>query len=85
VPTAKEQGFDIDWPIWRGYYVGKDVSDEDYNWWVDALKKMAATPEFAKEREARGLFEFTLLGQDFENRVKEDVARFKVLAKESGM
>lgn len=85
VPTAKEQGFDIDWPVWRGYYVGKDVSDADYNWWLDAFKKASQTPEFAKEREARGLFEFTMLGKDFEDRVKADVARFKVLAKESGM
>ena len=41
--------------------------------------------EFAKEREARGLFEFTLLGKGFEDRVKADVERFKVLAKEAGM
>ncbi|MBO3760924.1 tripartite tricarboxylate transporter substrate binding protein [Ciceribacter sp. L1K23] len=85
VPTAREQGYDIDWPVWRGYYVGKDVSDADYDWWVKAFETAAATPEFAKEREARGLFEFTLLGKAFEDRVKEDVARFKILAKEAGM
>ncbi len=85
VPTAREQGFDIDWPVWRGYYVGKDVSDADYDWWVSAFEKMSKTPEFAKEREARGLFEFTLLGKDFDKRVKDDVARFKILAKEAGM
>ncbi|ASY66732.1 Tricarboxylate transport protein TctC (plasmid) [Sinorhizobium sojae CCBAU 05684] len=85
VPTAKEQGFDIDWPVWRGYYVGKDVSDAEYEWWVKAFESASQTPEFAKEREARGLFEFTLLGKDFEDRVKADVERFKVLAKEAGM
>ncbi|MCM2293897.1 tripartite tricarboxylate transporter substrate-binding protein [Allorhizobium sp. BGMRC 0089] len=85
VPTAKEQGYDIDWPVWRGYYVGKDVSEEDYKWWTDAFRKVSATPEFAKEREARGLFEFTLIGKDFEDRVKADVARYKILAKESSM
>ncbi|HCL63457.1 MAG TPA: tricarboxylic transporter [Rhizobium sp.] len=85
VPTAREQGFDIDWPVWRGYYVGKDVSDADYDWWVAAFDTMSKTPEFAKEREARGLFEFTMLGRDFDKRVKDDVARFKILAKEAGM
>lgn len=85
VPTACEQGFDIDWPVWRGYYVSKDVSDADYDWWAQSFEKVAATPEFAKEREARGLFEFTLVGKAFEDRVKEDVERFKVLAKEAGM
>jgi putative tricarboxylic transport membrane protein len=85
VPTAREQGFDIDWPVWRGYYVGKDVSDADYDWWVQAFEAMAKTPEFARERDARGLFEFTLIGSAFDARVKQDVERFKVLAKEAGM
>jgi putative tricarboxylic transport membrane protein len=85
VPTAREQGFDIDWPVWRGFYVGKEVSDADYDWWVQAFKNAMATPEFAKEREARGLFEFKSFGKDFDERVKKDVAQFKILAKEAGM
>ncbi|OHV89269.1 Bug family tripartite tricarboxylate transporter substrate binding protein [Mesorhizobium sp. ORS 3428] len=85
VPTAREQGFDIDWPIWRGYYVGKDVSDADYDWWAKAFETASKTPEFAKEREERGLFEFTMIGKPFEDRVKADVVRFKQLAKEAGM
>jgi putative tricarboxylic transport membrane protein len=85
VPTAREQGIDIDWIVWRGYYVGKDVSDDDYNWWVESLKKLSATPEFAAEREARGLFEFTLVGQEFDDKVKADVTRFKALAEEAGL
>ncbi|WP_310241195.1 Bug family tripartite tricarboxylate transporter substrate binding protein [Rhizobium rosettiformans] len=84
IPTAKEQGYDIEWPVWRGYYVGKDVSDADYDWWVKAFDAMSKTPEFAKERDARGLFEFTMLGKDFDDRVKSDVAKFKVMAKEAG-
>ncbi len=84
IPTAKEQGFDIEWPVWRGFYVGKDVSDADYDWWVKAFDTMSKTPEFAKERETRGLFEFTMLGKDFDDRVKSDVAKFKILAKEAG-
>ena len=30
VPTAKEQGFDIEWPIIRGFYVGPKVSDAEF-------------------------------------------------------
>ncbi|GAB1583549.1 Bug family tripartite tricarboxylate transporter substrate binding protein [Phyllobacterium phragmitis] len=85
VPTAKEQGIDIEWPVWRGYYVGKNVSDADYNWWVDSFKKLVETPEFKKEREARGLYEYTVIGKEFDEQVRADVARFKVLAKEAGM
>ncbi|WP_104666071.1 Bug family tripartite tricarboxylate transporter substrate binding protein [Ensifer adhaerens] len=85
VPTAKEQGVDIEWPVWRGYYVGKDVSDADYKWWADAFTKLVATPEFVKEREARGLYEYTQVGDAFDQQVKADVARFKIIAKEAGM
>ncbi len=85
VPTTFEQGVAIDWPIWRGLYVGPKVSDADYKWWVDTLAKLTKTPEFLKEREARGLFAFDLLGADYDRRVKADVVRFKALAKEAGL
>ena len=37
VPTAKEQGFDIEWPIIRGFYLGPKVSDADYKVWADTF------------------------------------------------
>lgn len=85
VPTAREQGLDVDWVVWRGYYVGKNVSDADYRFWVESFRKLSQTPEFAKEREARGLFPFTLLGPEFEDAVKKDVQRFKTLAADAGL
>lgn len=85
LPTTFEAGYQIDWPIWRGVYVGPGVSDADYKWWADTLAKLATTPEFAKEREVRGLFAFDLFGADYDKRVKADVARFKQLAKEAGL
>ncbi len=30
IPTAKEQGFNVEWPIIRGFYLGPKVSDADY-------------------------------------------------------
>jgi putative tricarboxylic transport membrane protein len=85
IPTTFEQGYRIDWPIWRGLYVGPKVTDAEYNWWVDTLKKLSKTPEFAKEREARGLFAFDLIGADYDKRVKADVVKFRALAKEAGL
>jgi len=85
IPTTFEQGYAIDWPIWRGVYVGPKVSDAEYNWWVDTLGKLVKTPEFQKERDARGLFAFDSIGAAYEKRVKADVERFKTLAKEAGL
>jgi putative tricarboxylic transport membrane protein len=85
LPTAKEQGFDISWPIWRGFYVGPNVSDADYNWWVDTFKKLVTTPEFQAARQDRGLFPYDKIGAEYDAQVKKDVARFKQLATEAGL
>lgn len=85
VPTAKELGYDMEWPIWRGVYVGPKVSDAEYKWWADTIAKLVTTPEFKKEQEARGLFPFELTGAAYDARVKADVKKFKALAAEAGL
>ncbi|UOD35069.1 tripartite tricarboxylate transporter substrate binding protein [Deferribacteraceae bacterium V6Fe1] len=85
IPTAKEQGYDVVWTIWRGYYMGPKVTDEQYNYWVDLLNRLVKTDEFKKEREARGLYPFTKIGKEFDDYIKKDVKRFKELAKEAGL
>ena len=39
VPTAKEQGYDVQWPIIRGFYTGPKVSDADFKAWPDAVQE----------------------------------------------
>jgi putative tricarboxylic transport membrane protein len=85
VPTAKEQGYDIEWPIIRGFYVGPKVSDADYNWWVATFNKTMATPEFAKEQEQGGLFPFNRTGADLDRFVKERTVAYGELAKSFGL
>ncbi|GAA5233422.1 tripartite tricarboxylate transporter substrate binding protein [Verticiella sediminum] len=85
VPTAKEQGYDIEWPIIRGYYVGPKVSDEDYDWWVEAFKKTTASPQFADLQRQQGLFPLNLIGDDLDRYVKERVKLYAEQAKEFGL
>ena len=85
VPTAKEQGFDIEWPIIRGFYLGPKVSDADYKAWVDAFNKMMATPAFNKLRAERGLFPFAKTGTDLDAFVKQRVAFYRTLAADFGL
>ncbi|MDO6462475.1 tripartite tricarboxylate transporter substrate binding protein [Granulosicoccaceae sp. 1_MG-2023] len=85
IPTAKEQGYDISWPIVRGFYVGPEVSDADYNWWVESFDKMLASEEFDELRTARGLFPFDLTGEELDTFVKERVSEFETLAAEFGL
>ncbi|HEY3591407.1 MAG TPA: tripartite tricarboxylate transporter substrate binding protein, partial [Buttiauxella sp.] len=66
IPTAKEQGFDLVWPIIRGFYVGPKVSDAEYQWWVDTFNTLQKTEDFKKQRDLRGLFEFNMTGQELD-------------------
>jgi len=84
-PTAKEQGYDVVWNIWRGYYLPPKVSDDEFQWWVEKLTQLSKTEEFAKEREARGLYPFTKIGKEFDVFAKKQVADFRVLAMEAGL
>ncbi len=64
IPTAREQGFDVEWTIMRGFYMGGKVSDADYNVWVDAFKAAYATEAFAKVQADKGLLPLNLAGDD---------------------
>ncbi|MEO6280250.1 tripartite tricarboxylate transporter substrate binding protein [Roseateles sp.] len=85
VPTAKELGFDIEWPIIRGFYVGPKVSDADYKVWADTFSKMMATPAYAKLRSERGLFPFSKTGADAASYVKSRVADYRKMAADFGL
>ncbi|WP_052444877.1 Bug family tripartite tricarboxylate transporter substrate binding protein [Chromohalobacter japonicus] len=85
IPTAAEQGYDVQWPIWRGYYMGPNVSDEAYQKWVDRMSQLAQSKEFAELRKDRGLFPMSRFGPEFNDYVLEQVDQFESLANEVGL
>ncbi len=85
VPTAAEQGYDIEWPIIRGYYVGPKVSDQDYQWWVEAFQKAMADPGFAKLQQQQGLFPLNMVGAELDSYVKQRVKDYAKQAEEFGL
>lgn len=85
VPTAKEQGYEIEWPIIRGFYVGPKVKDADYKVWADTFARMMATKEYDKLREERGLFPFAMTGAELDAYVKRQVQQYRKLADEFGL
>lgn len=82
IATAIEQGYPVIWPIWRGYYLPPDISDDDYNWWVNTLRRLVNTNVFKKERERLQLFPFTLIGPEFDKFVKKNVRQLRNIARE---
>ncbi|MDO9434838.1 tripartite tricarboxylate transporter substrate binding protein [Hydrogenophaga sp.] len=85
IPTAAEEGFNVEWPIVRGFYVGPKVSDADYKAWVDAFAKMMATPSYMKLLDERGLFPLAITGAPLDAYVKKQVAGYRKLAEDFGL
>lgn len=56
VPTAREQGLDLVWPSIRGFYMGPQVSEADFNTWIHHFERLLALPEWAALRERHGLY-----------------------------
>ena len=85
IPTAKEQGYDIEWPTWRGFYMGPNVTDTAYQTWVARLKKLVATDQFKTMRTQQGLFPEARFGADFDEYVVNQAHEFEALARQVGL
>jgi putative tricarboxylic transport membrane protein len=85
VATAKEQGFNIEWPIIRGFYMGPKVSDADFKAWTDTFTKIMTTPGFTKLQQERGLFPFSMTGAELDAYIKRTTGNYRTLAGEFGL
>ncbi|MFL6709886.1 MAG: tripartite tricarboxylate transporter substrate binding protein [Massilia sp.] len=73
IPTAREQGVDVVWPIIRGVWMGPKASDADYQRWVAAFAQMEASPEYARMRADYGFYPFSLTGAPLTAYIKKAV------------
>ncbi|MGH1440565.1 MAG: tripartite tricarboxylate transporter substrate binding protein [Cellvibrionaceae bacterium] len=54
VPTVKEQGIDMTFVNWRGFFAAPGISDDKKNEYISLLKKMYDTPEWETVRARNG-------------------------------
>ena len=85
IPTAKEQGYDISWPVIRGFYMGPEVRDEQFSWWKQQFDTLLASEDFAKLREQRDLLPLAVTGDELKALVFKQVEEYKALAGEFGL
>lgn len=85
IPTAVEQGYDVNWPVIRGYYMGPDVSPAAYDWWKASFDKMLADPKFAELREQQELLPFSMTGEELEAYVYKRTGELRELSAEYGL
>jgi putative tricarboxylic transport membrane protein len=85
VPTAREQGFDVIFPIWRGLYAPPGISDSAYNRWVRRIDAMRQSPAWKAMLARNGLTPFYRGGADFEKFVTEQTASYRAVSREIGI
>jgi len=85
IPTAREQGFDVVAVNWRGLYVPKGISDDQFNAWATKLQAVADSAEWKETMTANGLAPFTKVGTDFQGWVDGVIAETETLSREIGV
>lgn len=83
--TAKEQGYNVIGANWRAFYAPPKISDDAYNFWVDAVKKVAKSSQWKSLRDKNGLAPFESFGDDFEDFVNEQVGIVKNISEDLGL
>ncbi len=82
LPTAREQGYDVVGANWRGFYMGREASDDAYAYWVDALERVADSSAWQTAMAKNGLVEFRRSGQAMTDFVEDQVADLETLSRE---
>lgn len=85
IPTAREQSYDVDSVVWRGFYAPSGIGEESYRRWVVAIEKVASSEAWVHLRTRYGLSPFYAGGEEFEEMVGTEVERFRKLTLRLGL
>ncbi|WP_409296249.1 tripartite tricarboxylate transporter substrate binding protein [Peribacillus sp. SCS-26] len=85
VPTAKEQGIDAEFTIWRGVFGPEKMSAEAKSYWEKTIAKLVKSPEWKKEVETQGWEMEYRNGSDFKKFLGEQESQVQELLESLGM
>ncbi len=85
VPTAREQGVDVAWPILRGVYAGPITPATSAADWGRQLAAHAMRPDTLASMRQLGLEPVALHGPALAERVEAEIVRWRELAREFGL
>jgi putative tricarboxylic transport membrane protein len=85
IPTAKSQGYDVTGYNWRGFYIGGEISDEAYDFWVDTLQKVYESDGWQKVVVESGLTPLWRGGEDFQSFVEWETATMRQISQDIGV
>ncbi|MCA2013318.1 tripartite tricarboxylate transporter substrate binding protein [Pararhodobacter sp. CCB-MM2] len=85
IPTAQEQGIDLVAMNWRGLYVPHDISDDQFHAWADRLQQVADSEQWQQVMRDNGLAPYTLIGDDFQSWVNDNIAEIQEISRQIGI
>src|SRR5262245_60633723 len=84
IPTCKSQGLDIEYLMLRGIFMPAGVPKEAVDYYVDLMKKVRATPEWAQLMTEGAFNQSFMTGADYTKWVENEEKRHRDLMKEAG-
>ncbi len=85
IPTAISQGVDVTGYNWRGLYTGGEVTDEEYEAWVERLETLYNSENWQTAATESGLVPIWRGGEEFEAFVREQAQVMEEISREIGV
>ncbi|MGG0845841.1 Bug family tripartite tricarboxylate transporter substrate binding protein [Peribacillus simplex] len=85
IPTAKEQGVDAEFTIWRGVFGPQNMSEEAKTFWDGSIAKLVETSEWKKEVEVQGWEQEYKNSEEFNKFLEEQEKQVQQLLEALGM
>jgi tripartite-type tricarboxylate transporter receptor subunit TctC len=84
VPTCKSQGLDVEYLMLRGFFMSPGSTPDQVAYYVDLMKKVRETPEWAQLMKDGAFNQTALSGPEYLKWVETEEKRHEVLMKEAG-
>lgn len=84
IPTCKSQGLDIEYLMLRGIFMPAGVPKEAVDYYVDLLKKVRETPDWAQLMKDGAFNQKFMTGADYAKWVENEEKRHRDLMKDAG-
>jgi putative tricarboxylic transport membrane protein len=84
-PTWREQGVDVIYGGWRGIFAPKDLTPAQAAFWENALRKIAATPEWKSDLEKNFWTENFLTGAPLRKELEKEYAEIRAILADLGL
>lgn len=85
VPTFMEQGYDVEMSNWRGYVAPPGISDDVRDELVDMVTEMRETPDWEEALTRNNWVDSYMVGEEFEQFIRDETARTEEIVKELGL